>query len=124
MSRLNWEADRKKTNNRLRGTQPAYEYEPSNEEFICVARDGEVSPEYHNNLLRIEELLRHLKSYGYSKKSTEKQMRIIRELHSLHTTLVENDGGYYGSTTFRRTRKILESHMLWLEKNAAGYVFF
>ena len=123
MSGFKWETSRKKSLNVKRGTLPDLDYQPLGEDLLCVITERKLSPESRKKHNRMTELLRHLKSQKYVTKNTQQQIDVIREIHSHHVALFEDDDGYYTSITHRQTRLILQRYEHWLKRNSADRVF-
>ena len=80
------------------------------EEIVCSVCDEELEPKFSGHFKNLADLLKHISSAKFSKKSSNEQKKIVFELFNLHEVLfIDNDaGGYYGSVFYRKVRKYLE----------------
>lgn len=109
MTKLNWEKAKRKN---FSLEKPHFDSFYVGDEFFCIDRGQVVSLTLEHIYAHINGLLKLIISERFSKKSTKEQQELIFQFRKLHEKLTD-DSNYYGSTTYRKVIKVLESYQHW-----------
>lgn len=119
MTKLDYEkANKEKSGTSHSDIKPHINVSPGRdrkEELVCGVYDEELEPKFKGHFEHLADLLKHISSAKFSKKSSNEQKKIVFELFNLHEVLfIEHDAvGYYGSVLYRKVRKYSEIYKIW-----------